>query len=117
MIVSYKMPVNELKTIKDYKEMLTESMFLHALNQRFFKLSRRKDPPYFSCSASADDLVRPLKAYIMSSSCKERGTLKALESMLIEVCFYLHLNWVRFVVVFIYLLIYLYLLGIDTKVH
>ncbi|GAY50432.1 zinc protease PQQL-like [Citrus sinensis] len=85
VIVSYKMPVNELKTIKDYKEMLTESMFLHALNQRFFKLSRRKDPPYFSCSASADDLVRPLKAYIMSSSCKERGTLKALESMLIEV--------------------------------
>lgn len=87
MIVSYKMPVNDLKTVRDYKEMLTESMFLHALNQRFFKLSRRKDPPYFSCSASADDLVRPLKAYIMSSSCKERGTLKALESMLMEVCF------------------------------
>lgn len=86
MIVSYKMPVNELKTVRDYKEMLTESMFLHALNQRFFKLSRRKDPPYFSCSATADDLIRPLKAYIMSSSCKERGTLKALESMLIEVC-------------------------------
>ncbi|KAJ4708591.1 zinc protease PQQL-like [Melia azedarach] len=85
VIVSYKMPVNELKTVRDYKEMLTESMFLHALNQRFFKLSRRKDPPYFSCSATADDLIRPLKAYIMSSSCKERGTLKALESMLIEV--------------------------------
>ncbi|KAK0571738.1 hypothetical protein LWI29_020838 [Acer saccharum] len=85
VMISYKMPVNELKTVKDYKEMLTESMFFHALNQRLFKLSRRKDPPFFSCSSNADDLVRPIKAYIMSTSCKERGTLEALESMLIEV--------------------------------
>ncbi|KAH7572183.1 hypothetical protein JRO89_XS04G0216300 [Xanthoceras sorbifolium] len=85
VMISYKMPVNELKTVKDYKEMLTESMFFHALNQRLFKLSRRKDPPFFSCSTTADDLVRPVKAYIMSASCKERGTLEALESMLIEV--------------------------------
>ncbi|GLT79042.1 hypothetical protein SLA2020_505520 [Shorea laevis] len=85
VMVSYKMPVDELKTVKHYRDMLAESMFLHALNQRFFKMSRRKDPPYFSCSAAADVLVRPLKAYIMSSSCKEKGTLEALESMLIEV--------------------------------
>ncbi|XP_044463821.1 zinc protease PQQL-like isoform X1 [Mangifera indica] len=85
VMISYKMAVNELKTVKDYKEMLTESMFLHALNQRFFKISRRKDPPFFSCSASADDLVRPLKACIISAACKERGTLEALESVLVEV--------------------------------
>ena len=86
-MISYKMPADELKTVKDYRDMLAESMFLHALNQRFFKISRGMDPPYFSCSAAADALVRPLKAYIMSSSCKEKGTLKALESMLIEVCY------------------------------
>ncbi|OMO91643.1 hypothetical protein COLO4_18249 [Corchorus olitorius] len=85
VMISYKMPADELKTVKDYRDMLAESMFLHALNQRFFKISRRKNPPYFSCSAAADALVHPLKAYIMSSSCKEKGTLEALESMLIEV--------------------------------
>ncbi|XP_039071636.1 zinc protease PQQL-like isoform X2 [Hibiscus syriacus] len=85
VMISYKMPADELKTVKDYRDMLVESMFLHALNQRFFKISRRKDPPYFSCSAASDALVRPLKAYIMSSTCKENGTLQALESMLLEV--------------------------------
>ncbi|XP_015571814.1 zinc protease PQQL-like isoform X1 [Ricinus communis] len=85
VMISYKMPVDELKTVKDYKDMLLESMFLYALNQRFFKLSRRKDPPYFSCSAAADALVHPLKACIMTSACKEKGTLEALESMLLEV--------------------------------
>lgn len=81
------MAADELKTVRDYRDLLAESMFLYALNQRFFKISRRNDPPYFSCSASADVLVNPLKAYIMTSSCKEKGTVEALESMLIEAGF------------------------------
>lgn len=85
-MVSCKMPVKELRTVRDYRELLVESMFFHALNQRFFKISRKKDLPYFSCSASAEVLVRPSKAYIMTSSCKEKGTIGALESMLTEVC-------------------------------
>ncbi|KAK4483651.1 hypothetical protein RD792_010852 [Penstemon davidsonii] len=85
VMISCKVPVDELKTVKDYRNLLAESMFFHAMNQRFFKLSRKKDPPYFSCSAAADVLVRPTKAYIMSSSCKQNGTTEALESMLIEV--------------------------------
>ncbi|WCJ42624.1 Insulinase (Peptidase family M16) protein [Euphorbia peplus] len=85
VMISYKMPVDELKTVKDYKDMLVESMFLHAINQRFYKLSRRKNPPYFSCSAAADVLVHPMKACIMTASCKEKCTLQALESMLLEV--------------------------------
>ncbi|KAH6755599.1 Insulinase family protein [Perilla frutescens var. hirtella] len=85
VMISCKVPVDELKTVKDYRNLLAESMFFHALNQRFFKLSRKKDPPYFSCSAAADVLVHPTKAYIMTSSCKQNGTTEALESMLIEV--------------------------------
>ncbi|CAL9027723.1 unnamed protein product [Prunus brigantina] len=87
VIISYKMAAGELNTVRDYRDLLAESMFLYALNQRFFKIARRKGPPYFSCSASADVLVNPLKAYIMTSSCKEKGTIEALESMLTEACF------------------------------
>ncbi|KAK4415627.1 Zinc protease PQQL-like [Sesamum alatum] len=85
VMISCKVPVDELKTVKGYRHLLAESMFFHALNHRFFKLSRKKDPPYFSCSAAADVLVRPTKAYIMTSACKQNGTTMALESMLIEV--------------------------------
>lgn len=85
VMISYKMQADQLKTVKDYRDLLAESMFLYALNQRFFKISRRTDPPYFSCSAAADVLVHPLKAYIMTSACKEKGTIEALESMLFEV--------------------------------
>uniref|UniRef100_A0A0D9YAI5 Peptidase M16 N-terminal domain-containing protein n=1 Tax=Oryza glumipatula TaxID=40148 RepID=A0A0D9YAI5_9ORYZ len=85
VVVSCKMPADRIKTVKDYRDSLAESMFHCALNQRLFKISRRNDPPYFSCSSAADALVRPVKAYIMTSSCRERGTVEALESMLLEV--------------------------------
>ncbi|XP_020080244.1 zinc protease PQQL-like [Ananas comosus] len=85
VMISCKLPVSEMKTVKDYRDSLAEAMFHCALNQRFFKISRRRDPPYFSCSSAADSLVRPVKAYIMTSSCGEGGTVEALESMLLEV--------------------------------
>ncbi|KAK1312722.1 hypothetical protein QJS10_CPA07g00912 [Acorus calamus] len=85
LIHSCKIPVGEMKIVKDYRDSLVEAMFHCALNQRFFKISRRQDPPYFSCSAGADALVRPVKAYIMTSSCREKGTIEALDSMLMEV--------------------------------
>ena len=86
-MISCKSPVDELRTIKDYRNLLVAAMFYHAMNQRFFKISRKKDPPYFSCSVAADVVVQPIKAYIMTSSCKEKGILNALESMLTEVRF------------------------------
>ncbi|XP_008797884.1 zinc protease PQQL-like isoform X1 [Phoenix dactylifera] len=85
VMISCKIPVDEMRTVKDYRDSLAEAMFHCALNQRFFKISRRKDPPYFACSSAADALVRPVKAYIMTSSCREKGTIEALESMLMEV--------------------------------
>nr|XP_043621332.1 zinc protease PQQL-like [Erigeron canadensis] len=85
VMISCKSPVVELRTVKDYRDLLVEAMFYHAMNQRFFKISRKKDPPYFSCSVAADVVVQPIKAYIMTSSCKEKGTLNALESMLTEI--------------------------------
>jgi hypothetical protein len=85
------MPSGGIKTVKDYKDSLAESMFHCALNQRFFTISHTKDAPYVSCSSAIMPLVCPVKAYTMTSSCHERGTVEALESMLLEVFFNLDL--------------------------
>ncbi|KAK9715778.1 hypothetical protein RND81_06G188600 [Saponaria officinalis] len=84
VVISCKVPARELKTVKDYRDLLVESMFLQALNQRMFKIARRRDPPFYSCSATADDLASAVTAYILTSSCKENGTKDALEAMLLE---------------------------------
>jgi hypothetical protein len=86
VMLSCKIPASDIATVADYRFSLAEGMFQIALNQRFFKISRNQDPPFFSCNTSSEAFVRPVKAYIMSANCKERGTLQALESMLTEVC-------------------------------
>ncbi|XP_024516679.1 zinc protease PQQL-like [Selaginella moellendorffii] len=85
VVVSWKIPSRQIVTVADYRYTVAEGMFHSALNQRFFKLSRQQEPPFFSCASVDDNLVRPVKAYTITASCKEKGTLEAVESILTEV--------------------------------
>ncbi|OMO67365.1 hypothetical protein CCACVL1_20587 [Corchorus capsularis] len=85
--INYTMPVVELKTVKDYKEMLVRCLFRSALNRRFFRISRRKDPPYFSCSIGSYSLVARVRLHGFTereiSVCKAR-LMSSIESEYIE---------------------------------
>ncbi|KAL8153825.1 hypothetical protein V2J09_011593 [Rumex salicifolius] len=76
--ISWKMPNDDLKTVKDYRNILIETMFRRALNRRFVRITHNKDPPYFLCSASEDESIKPIKVSKISSCCKEKGILVAL---------------------------------------
>ncbi|XP_021725006.1 zinc protease PQQL-like isoform X1 [Chenopodium quinoa] len=82
--INWKMLNDEPKTVRDYKDWLIGVVFRSALNRRFTKISRRKNPPFFVCSAAEVELVRPVKAIQISSSCKEKSILEALTSVLTE---------------------------------
>lgn len=82
--INWKMGNDEPKTVGDYKDWLIGLVFRSALNRRFTKISRRKDPPYFGCSAAEVELVCPVKAVQISSSCKEKSILEALKAVLNE---------------------------------
>ncbi|CAH1449840.1 unnamed protein product [Lactuca virosa] len=64
-MISCKSQVDKLKIVKDHRNLLVEAMFYYVMNQRFFKMSRKKDPPYFSRSVAAHVVVQPIKVYIM----------------------------------------------------
>ncbi|KAL8136373.1 hypothetical protein V2J09_002374 [Rumex salicifolius] len=83
--IGWKMPNDDLKTVKDYRDVLIGAMFRRALNRRFVKISHNKDPPYFLSSASEDESIKAIKVFRISSCCKEKGILVALESIVTEV--------------------------------
>ncbi|XP_074269178.1 zinc protease PQQL-like [Silene latifolia] len=83
--INWKMPNVEPKTIRDYRDWLVGAIFHSALNRRFTKISRRKEPPYFGCVIGEVELVCPVKAVQISISCKEKGILEALKSVLTEI--------------------------------
>lgn len=42
----------ELSSPKDLKNLITEELFLVALNNRLFRISRRPDPPFYAAAVS-----------------------------------------------------------------
>ncbi|KAK9705868.1 hypothetical protein RND81_07G088100 [Saponaria officinalis] len=82
--INWKMPNDPPKTIREYKDWLVGVIFHSALNRRFTKISRSKEPPYFGCAIGEVEFVRPVKAVQISVSCKEKGILEALKSVLTE---------------------------------
>lgn len=83
--ISWKIPNDDLKTVKDYRDVLIQSMFRRALNRRFGKISHKKDAPYFSCCAEENESIKAIKGFRISSSCREKGIIEALESIISEV--------------------------------
>ncbi|GBG85044.1 hypothetical protein CBR_g39508 [Chara braunii] len=84
VMLSCKMPNKDRITLDDFRSLLVEEMFHMALNQRFFKLSRQKNPPFYSCQSSSQVLARPINSYMMSATVQDKGTVRALEAMLTE---------------------------------
>lgn len=60
-------------------------MYRNILNTRLYKVSKQKNPPFFSCRVGSGEMARPMSYYEVEATCPERGTLQALEQMLIEV--------------------------------
>ncbi len=51
--VSFKHDAPPCATPRHYKRALTEDIFQTALNKRFYRLSRQRDPPFYVAEASA----------------------------------------------------------------
>lgn len=45
--VSFKHGAPPCRTPREYKRALTEDIFQTALNKRFFRISRQRDPPFY----------------------------------------------------------------------
>ena len=50
---SFKHDAPPCTTPRHYKRALTEDIFQTALNKRFYRLSRQRDPPFYVAEASA----------------------------------------------------------------
>ena len=65
----------ELKSPKDLKALITEELFLVALNNRLFRISRRPEPPFY---AAAVRLPNSLCCKLTAKSCMLHEGIKAL---------------------------------------
>ena len=82
--VNFSYPCMPLKSAKDFRELLKIELFEHVLNSRFFKISRGRNPPFYTASASTDRPVKPIDNFVVAAACPEGQVLVALERLLLE---------------------------------
>ncbi|GJP47352.1 hypothetical protein CLOM_g6553 [Closterium sp. NIES-68] len=85
VMVSCKAAIHPMVTPADYRLYLVEELFQAALSHRLFLLSRRPDPPFYAAAATVEALVKSTRSFSLSASCQDKGTLKALEALWMEV--------------------------------
>ncbi|HGY54896.1 MAG TPA: insulinase family protein [Caldithrix abyssi] len=80
----YKLPVETDSTVKQYRKQIVESLFHGMLNQRFYELSQKKDPPFIYGYSFKTRMVRTSSMYGLTAMVKDNGILPGLEALLTE---------------------------------
>ena len=85
ILMFWKHPVLDVKTLGDLKTKITGELFTSMLNQRFSELSQKPDCPFvFANCGYGKFLARTNDAYILSTMPKENQTENALSVLLAE---------------------------------
>lgn len=82
--IEYKFPVEEAKTVKDYRTMLIEQLFITMLDRRYSELIQQPDPPFTFASSNYSSLVRTKAAYSNFAVVKDNGIERGLQTLLEE---------------------------------
>ncbi len=82
--IYYKLPVEEEKTLKDYRNYLIENLYNSMLNERLNEIAQKPDPPFLMAVSAKGRFVRSKEIYYIGGMVKNGGAERGLEAMLTE---------------------------------
>lgn len=82
--LEYKLPVEETKTVADYRTLLTEQLYNTMLGHRYDELIQQPDPPFTYASSDRSSLVRSKDSYSNFAVVNDNGIEKGLQTLVEE---------------------------------
>ena len=82
--VYYKQPLQEGKTVQDYRTGLVEHLFTTMLNARLRELMQQANPPFIGASSAQGQLIRTKEAFFLYAATKDDELLRGLDAVLTE---------------------------------
>jgi len=82
--VLHKHPRRGLRTIADYRRVLTERLYQRMFNERFNEIAHRPDPPFLTAGAGSNDLSMSLEAFAVYATVNEGALGRGLEALIHE---------------------------------
>lgn len=85
LLLFYKHPVMEEKTLGDFRQMIMSELFTDMINNRLGEISQKPEAPFvFAGTSYGRFLARSKDAYLVNAMAKENQIGKSLESVLAE---------------------------------
>ena len=82
--VYYKQPLQEEKTVGDYRRNIVHNLYNEMLNQRLDELKRQADSPFLYGYSHQGQFVRSGEVYILMAGVQDNGIEKGLDALLTE---------------------------------
>ncbi|MBK8848213.1 MAG: insulinase family protein [Bacteroidetes bacterium] len=80
----YKQPATSLKTEKDYRTSMCQSLISSIISSRLGERSKEPEPPFLFARGGYTGLVRTQNAFMLMAAAPPNGTDKALEALVTE---------------------------------
>jgi zinc protease len=82
--VYHKLPVRERSTAGALRQMVVEQLYNGMLNQRFYELTQKPDPPFLRAYSGRGNLIRSEAVYTLGASVKDDGIERGLDALFVE---------------------------------
>ncbi|MGE0446934.1 MAG: M16 family metallopeptidase [Vicinamibacterales bacterium] len=83
--VLHKRPLESLRTVGDYRDLLVQSLAYQMLNARLSEIARRADAPFLAASTGGDSLGRTLEAFTAFARVNDGGIAEGLAALTQEI--------------------------------
>lgn len=80
----YKQPVEETKTVGDYRKLIVHALYNGMINQRLSELQKQADPPFVFGSTNYGGLVRNKNSYTSFAVVKQDGIERGITTLVTE---------------------------------
>ncbi len=82
--VYYKSLSPVFKTYGDYREMVSDNLYIGMLNQRLSELKEKPDPPFVNAGSSYGEFLGDLNAFVSSALVSDTGLENGLKTLMSE---------------------------------
>ncbi|KAA6421450.1 MAG: chloroplast processing enzyme, partial [Trebouxia sp. A1-2] len=82
--ITFNHPRGQISTPAAFVNFLQDGMFQAAVNNRFYKLSRKPDPPFWVGQVATEQVTKTIEGYILAATLGEGGITRAMQALLVE---------------------------------
>lgn len=82
--IYYKLPPRDRSTVGAYRRLLVERLYHAMLNQRFFELTQKPDPPFVGAFSGSGRFMGEKDVYLLAARVRDDRILEGLDALLTE---------------------------------